>query len=125
MRRNLPREDEDRGPEWARLFGNVVPVSRSWRSILARAGQGRQQLDTVERGRGRFRSFLLGAVKHFLADMRDRARAAKRGSGEAPLPIENETDTSPGLQIADAHAVAPECEFDRAWALALLDRALA
>ena len=87
--------------------------------LLARRG-----LDTVERGRGRFRSFLLGAVKHFLSDMRDRAGAQKRGSGEAALPIGIETDTSPGLQIEDRTASNPEHEFDRAWAVALLDRAL-
>src|SRR5215471_21423367 len=37
--------------------------------LLARPG-----LDNLDPGRGRFRSFLLGAVKHFLADMRDHAR---------------------------------------------------
>jgi RNA polymerase sigma-70 factor (ECF subfamily) len=85
----------------------------------------RQGLDTVEQGRGRFRSFLLGAVKHFLADMSDRARAAKRGSGTAPLPLGVETDTSPGLEVPDATAPDPEREFDRKWALTVLDRALA
>lgn len=85
----------------------------------------RQGLDTVVQGRGRFRSFLLGAVKHFLADMGDRARAAKRGSGTAPLPLGVETDTSPGLEVPDATAPDPEREFDRKWALTVLDRALA
>lgn len=75
--------------------------------------------------RGRFRSFLLGAVKHFLADAHDRAHAAKRGSGTAPLPLGVETDTSPGLELPDATAPDPEREFDRKWALTVLDRALA
>src|SRR5229473_2646040 len=35
-------------------------------------------LERVEPGKGRFRSYLLGAVKHFLADQQDRANAAKR-----------------------------------------------
>lgn len=87
--------------------------------LLARRG-----LDTVEPGRGRFRSFLLGAVKHFLSDMRDRERAVKRGSGVAPEPITSETDTSPGLPLADSAAFPPDTFFDREWALALLDRAL-
>lgn len=85
----------------------------------------RQGLDTVEQGRGRFRSFLLGAVKHFLADMGDRAHAIKRGSGEAPLPLVVGTDTSPALEVPDATAPNPEREFDRKWALTVLDRALA
>lgn len=84
----------------------------------------RQALDTVEPGRGRFRSFLLGAVKHFLADARDRAHAAKRGSGTAPLPLADGTDTSPGLEVPDATAPDPEREFDRRWALTVLARAL-
>ena len=44
--------------------------------LLARHG-----IDSVEPERGRFRSFLLGAVKHFLADMRDHAHRLKRGAG--------------------------------------------
>ena len=85
----------------------------------------RQGLDTVESGRGRFRSFLLGAVKHFLADRRDHANAVKRGSGGTPLPLDTATDTSPGLEIPDARVPGPDREFDRKWALTLLDRALA
>src|SRR5215471_13301234 len=38
--------------------------------------------------RGRFRFFLLAAVKHFLANERDRANALKRGGGQAPVSID-------------------------------------
>jgi serine/threonine protein kinase len=74
--------------------------------------------------RGRFRSFLLGAVKHFLADMRDRERRLKRGGGQSlpPLPIACETSAS--LQVADPNAWSPDLEFDRKWGLTLLDLAL-
>lgn len=85
----------------------------------------RQGFATVERGRGRFRSFLLGAVKHFLADMWDRDQAVRRGSGESALPLETETETNPGFQVADESAPNPEREFDKAWAMAVLDRAMA
>jgi DNA-directed RNA polymerase specialized sigma24 family protein len=83
-------------------------------------------LDTVEPGRGRFRSFLLGAVKHFLADQHDRARAAKRGGGQAPVSIEAGagTDTTTELQIPDPAAPAPDTVFDRQWALTLVERAI-
>lgn len=84
----------------------------------------RQGLDTVDPERGRFRSFLLGAVKHFLADARAHAVAAKRGGGAVPVPLVNETDTSPGMDVPDVGAPDPEREFDRKWALTLLDRAL-
>ena len=79
--------------------------------------------------RGRFRSFLLGAVKHFLGDLRDREHAAKRGGGAVPEPLHpmrhgSDTGTAPGLQVADAAAEVPDTFFDRQWAFALMDRAL-
>jgi RNA polymerase sigma-70 factor (ECF subfamily) len=71
---------------------------------------------------GRFRSFLLGALKHFLADERDRARAKKRGGQIEFIPLDlGLAETRYGLESA---AIAPECEFDRGWALSILDRAL-
>ena len=72
--------------------------------------------------RGRFRSYLLGAVKHFLADQYDRAQTAKRGSGAAPLPLDAHPTDAPGL----AAPARPEDEraFDRQWALTLIARAL-
>ena len=87
----------------------------------------RRGLDTVEPGRGRFRSFLLGAVKHFLADQHDRAHAAKRGGGHEPVPLDARpaSDTTTTLQIPDPAAAVPDTFFDRQWALTILDRALA
>ena len=56
--------------------------------------------DNAAPERGRFRSFLLGSVKHFLMDMRDREKAAKRGGGKAQESIEGGgSDTSPGLEL--------------------------
>src|SRR5690349_9309550 len=42
----------------------------------------------ANRNRGKFRSFLLGAMKHFLSNQRDKERAAKRGGGIAPLSLD-------------------------------------
>lgn len=76
-----------------------------------------------QQGRGRFRSYMLGALKHFLANRRAAERAAKRGGGAEHVPLAAETDTSPGIPIPgvpdDSHV------FDREWALALIGRALA
>jgi RNA polymerase sigma-70 factor (ECF subfamily) len=80
--------------------------------------------DRVAPERGRFRSFLLGAVKHFLADMRARAGARKRGGGAVLVPLEPGTDTSPGLEVPDAGWPGVDAAFDRQWACALLDRSL-
>jgi DNA-directed RNA polymerase specialized sigma24 family protein len=84
-----------------------------------------EALGAYERKRGRFRSYLLGAVKHFLANQcRDAARE-KRGGGIEYVPLRESTDTSPGVDVADAHALAPDPTFDREWALAIVERALA
>ena len=48
----------------------------------------RGSLSTVEPARGRFRSFLLGALKHFLADDWRRANARKRDDGHIAFPLE-------------------------------------
>jgi len=85
----------------------------------------RQGIASVDPQRGRFRSFLLGAVKHFQADMRHHAHRLKRGAGQPMESLEAGTDTSPGLQLPDPNAPSPDREFDRKWALTLLDRALA
>jgi RNA polymerase sigma factor (sigma-70 family) len=75
---------------------------------------------------GRFRTYLLGAVKHFLADERDRKLAAKRGSGLQPMSLSAPgSDSSSGLQIPDPAAAPDDTRFDREWALLLLDRACA
>jgi DNA-directed RNA polymerase specialized sigma24 family protein len=89
--------------------------------LLARHG-----LDTVEPGRGRFRSFLLGAVKHFLADEREHARAAKRGGGRSVLSLEAGAQAATTLepQTPDPAASAPDTLFDRQWALTLVERAI-
>jgi RNA polymerase sigma-70 factor (ECF subfamily) len=76
-------------------------------------------LSGIERNRGRFRSYLLGAVKHFLADERDRALATKRGSGQAARSL----DAQPH-PISDPHGFPPDAFFDRQWALAIVEKAL-
>jgi RNA polymerase sigma-70 factor (ECF subfamily) len=74
--------------------------------------------------RGRFRSYLLGALKHFLANDWHRARAQKRGGGETvmewdALDAESRYALEP-LDQTDAEAV-----YDRKWATELLGRAMA
>ena len=74
-------------------------------------------------GRGRFRSYLLGALKHFLSKHRDAALAGKRGGGAEHVPLVTETDTSPGLPMPGL--ADDTLAFDREWALTLIARALA
>lgn len=85
----------------------------------------RQGLGGVDPARGRFRSYLLGAVKHFLADIQRHDQRMKRGEGRPVEPLEGGSDTSPGLQVPDVRTPGPDHEFDRKWAITVLDRALA
>jgi RNA polymerase sigma-70 factor (ECF subfamily) len=84
----------------------------------------REDLRLAAPERGRFRSFLLGALRHFLANERDREEAAKRGGGRAPLALDAALlhEVESGLALEPA---APEREFERAWAHAVLARARA
>lgn len=84
----------------------------------------KQGIDNADRQRGRFRSYLLGAVKHFLSDARDRDKRLKRGGGQQMQSLDASTETSTSVQLPDANCVAPDREFDRKWALTLLERAL-
>jgi DNA-directed RNA polymerase specialized sigma24 family protein len=77
-------------------------------------------LGGAEPGRGRFRSYLLGALKHHLAHERERALRQKRGAGAETIPITPGTDTSPGFDVDDTRALPPDREFDRQWALHVL-----
>ena len=87
-------------------------------------------LDHADRNRGRFRSYLLGAVKHFLADRRDREQAMKRGGG---LTIQSLSGTDKTFsrnppdaasEIADPDGFPPDSYFDRQWALAVVQQAV-
>jgi DNA-directed RNA polymerase specialized sigma24 family protein len=70
--------------------------------------------------RGRFRSYLLGAVKHFLSHHREAARRLKRGGESVAVPMD---DQSVGA-VPDAGQISPDAAFDRQWALTVLTRAL-
>lgn len=77
----------------------------------------------ADESRGRFRSFLLASLKHFLANEWHKARAQKRGGGRAPISIDAATaETSIGFEPADI--TTAEKIFERRWALTLLEQVL-
>jgi RNA polymerase sigma factor (sigma-70 family) len=74
--------------------------------------------------RGRFRAFLLAALKHFLANEWDRASRQKRGGGVATVPLDwQNADTR--YQIDPPDNLSPDKLYDRAWAVTVLERVLA
>lgn len=78
----------------------------------------------ADRSRGRFRSFLLSAVRFFLANQHDRAAAQKRGGDRRQLSLDFDRAES-RLSLEPAHGDTPERLFDRQWAMTVLERALA
>jgi len=73
--------------------------------------------------RGRFRFFLLGAVKHFLANERDRANTLKRGGGQVAVSIDLAEAEEWHMQAA-VDQTTPESLYERRWALSLLENVM-
>lgn len=85
-------------------------------------------LGEVDPARGRFRAFLLAAVKHFLANEWDKNRATKRGGGHRIVSLDaNSFDWDSGesrFLTEPSHELTAERLFERQWAIALLTRVL-
>ena len=82
----------------------------------------KQGLRLADSNRGKFRSYLLGALKHFMADERDRAQTQKRGGDCRVFSLDidcGEDQYAPEL----AHQLSPDKLFERSWALTVLRRA--
>jgi len=83
----------------------------------------KQSLKAARPERGRFRSFLLTALKFFLSHELERANARKRGGGQRLIPLD--ADTAEGRYRREpADKETPETLFERRWALELIERAL-
>jgi RNA polymerase sigma-70 factor (ECF subfamily) len=81
----------------------------------------KRDLAGVDRGKGRFRAFLLASLRHFLLNEWDKARAAKRGGGLTKLALD--FDAAEGrYRFEPSHERTAEAIFDRAWALTMLDQ---
>jgi RNA polymerase sigma-70 factor (ECF subfamily) len=77
----------------------------------------------ADRQKGRFRSFLLMALKRFLAKEWEKARTLKRGGQVRFVPLQLDTaETRYSRELADTRT--PEQTFEKQWALALLESVL-
>jgi len=114
-----------------------------WRPVYAflrRQGFGREEAEDITQGffaqllerrkfsalreeKGRLRSFLLGALKYFLADERRRAMAIKRGEGQRLIPLED-LRADERIDMEPADPVTAEMIYERRWALTLLEQVL-
>lgn len=80
-------------------------------------------LKSVDQERGKFRSFLMAATKHYLSDVYDRQRAWKRG-GRASFVSLDLDDAEDDVAVELTTDVDPELAFDRVWASTVLNRSL-
>jgi len=83
----------------------------------------KNRLAHVDSNKGRFRSFLIASMKHFLANEWDKSGAQRRGGGRVPISIERGTaDAAYRLEPMDE--TTAERAFERRWVLTMLDRVL-
>lgn len=83
----------------------------------------KEYLRNVEPEPGKFRSFLLTALKCFLANEHDRAAAQKRGGGRKPLSLDSD-DMEGRYALDPVDDLSPEKLYERSWALAVLQRTM-
>ncbi|MBL8857639.1 MAG: sigma-70 family RNA polymerase sigma factor [Planctomycetes bacterium] len=82
----------------------------------------RTDLQRADRERGRFRTYMLAALRHMIVNHREARRTLKRGGGTAQLSIDaHDAETRFGREPVDART--PELAFERAWAEAVIARA--
>jgi RNA polymerase sigma-70 factor (ECF subfamily) len=117
---------------------NYAPVLRFLRASGLSADDARElaheffanvlehrSLDGSDPARGRFRSYLLGALKHFVANRRVHGSRLRRGAGSESVPLETAADTKHGSVPMALRAEASDTTFDREWALAVIERSMA
>lgn len=78
------------------------------------------RIRTAEAERGRFRSYLLGAVKHFVSHHWEAAGRMKRGGGASMITL----DDPEAAEVPDARQISPDAEFDRQWAITVITRSM-
>jgi RNA polymerase sigma-70 factor (ECF subfamily) len=81
----------------------------------------RKYFQLANRERGRFRSFLLTSLKHFLVNEWERARAQKRGGANTVIPFDTVVAESLYNQEL-SHELTADRIYERNWALAMLRR---
>ncbi|MBE3071896.1 MAG: sigma-70 family RNA polymerase sigma factor [Acidobacteria bacterium] len=108
---------------FARRWGHTADEAQDLTQEFFARLLEKHYLGDVRPERGRFRSFLLASLRHFLLNERDRVLAQKRGGGHAPISLE--FDAAEGrYRLEPRDTSTPETLYERRWALTLLDQVL-
>lgn len=82
----------------------------------------KEWLRAVSPEKGRFRTFLLTALGHFLSNDWNRSRRIKRGGGRTPLALDA-LEAEERYRLEPAETVTPETLYERRWAMTVLEAA--
>lgn len=108
---------------FVRRSGHTAPDAEDLTQAYFARFLEKEYVKGIQPDQGRFRSFLLVSVRHFLHNERDRSRTLKRGGGRRPLSLEGEEGER--LYAREpAEPMTPETLFERAWMRTVLDRTL-
>lgn len=107
-----------------RRFGHAPPDAADLTQGFFERLLEKDWLRAADRQKGRFRTFLMVALKRYMANEYHRGRAAKRGGGLSFVPLD--TSLSERLYVKSGeHSLSPEELFDKRWALTLIETSLA
>ena len=109
---------------FARRRGNSEDDARDLTQAFFSRVLEKNYLKDADPARGRFRSFLLASVRHFLANEWNREQAEKRGGGVLTIALDRETAEG-RYCLEPATQETPERVYERQWAQALLDQVMA
>jgi len=108
---------------FARRQGHSPPDAADLTQAFFERFLEKHYLKDVVPERGRFRSFLLASLKHFLSNERDRSGRVKRGGQFTVLPLDL-AEVEERYELEAVHDETAERHFDRLWAEAVMERAL-
>ena len=107
---------------YVRHLGNDEDAAKDLTQAFFARLLEKNYLAQANREKGKFRSFLLGALKHFLADEWDKTQAQKRGGGRVLLSLDDDT-AEEQYRLEPVDETSPDKLFDRRWALSTLEQA--
>lgn len=108
---------------FVRLQGHSPPDAQDLTQAFFARLLEKNYLESADRQKGRFRTFLLVVLKRFLANEWDKAKAQKRGGGQQPISFDTELAEQRYLGEG-ASGLSPDRVYERQWAFTLVDRAM-
>jgi len=105
---------------WGKSPSDAEDLTQGFFSMIL----SKQTLELANPGGGKLRTFLLVALKRFMANAHHHEKALKRGGGQEIVSIDVEWTHGHGKKIDPEGGVSPDVLFDRQWALTVLDRAI-